>query len=94
MILECKNLAIGYDNRIVMRNPNFTIEEGEYVCLFGDNGSGKSTLVKTILGLIPKSRGEINFTKDLSQKSKLMMLKLKQNMFCFLLQKLGLLEQQ
>lgn len=69
MILECKNLAIGYDNRIVMRNLNFTIEEGEYVCLFGDNGSGKSTLVKTILGLIPKSRGEINFTKDLSQKS-------------------------
>ena len=69
MILECKNLAIGYDNRIVIRNLNFTIEEGEYVCLFGDNGSGKSTLVKTILGLIPRSRGEINFIKDISQKS-------------------------
>ena len=69
MVLECKNLAIGYENRIVLRNLNFTINEGEYVCLFGDNGSGKSTLVKTILGLIPKSRGEINFAKDISQRS-------------------------
>ena len=69
MVLECKNLAIGYENRIVLRNLNFTIDEGEYVCLFGDNGSGKSTLVKTILGLIPKSRGEINFAKDISQRS-------------------------
>lgn len=69
MVLECKNLAIGYENRIVLRDLNFTINEGEYVCLFGDNGSGKSTLVKTILGLIPKSRGEINFAKDISQRS-------------------------
>lgn len=69
MVLECKNLAIGYENRIVLTNLNFTINEGEYVCLFGDNGSGKSTLVKTILGLIPKSRGEINFAKDISQRS-------------------------
>ena len=69
MVLECKNLAIGYENRIVLRNLNFTINEGEYVCLFGDNGSGKSTLVKTILGLISKSRGEINFAKDISQRS-------------------------
>ena len=25
MILECKDLVIGYDNRIVMKNLNFTI---------------------------------------------------------------------
>ncbi len=69
MLLECKNLVLGYDNRIVMKDLNFTIEDGEYVCLFGDNGSGKSTLVKTILGLIPKIKGDINFSKELSQRS-------------------------
>ena len=69
MILECKDLVIGYDNRIVMKNLNFTIHEGEYVCLFGDNGSGKSTLVKTFLGLTPKLKGEMNFGKGLSQRS-------------------------
>ena len=55
MILECKNLVIGYENRVVLKGINFEINDGEYVCLFGDNGSGKSTLVKTILGLNSKS---------------------------------------
>ena len=54
MILECKNLVIGYENRVVLKGINFEINDGEYVCLFGDNGSGKSTLVKTILGLNSK----------------------------------------
>lgn len=69
MILQCKNLTIGYDNRVVMKDLNFTIEEGEYVCLFGDNGSGKSTLVKTLLGLTPKLKGEMVFSKTLKAKS-------------------------
>lgn len=69
MVLECKNLSIGYENRIVLENINFAIDTGEYVCLFGDNGSGKSTLVKTILGLIPRLRGELVFDKDLSPRS-------------------------
>ena len=69
MILECKNLVIGYENRVVLKGINFEINDGEYVCLFGDNGSGKSTLVKTILGLNSKLKGEINFAKDVSQRS-------------------------
>ena len=69
MILECKNLSIGYDNRTVMMNINLSIEKGEYVCIFGDNGSGKSTLVKTILGLSPKLKGDIEFGEGLKVKS-------------------------
>ncbi len=69
MILECKNLSIGYDNRTVMTSINLTIEKGEYVCIFGDNGSGKSTLVKTLLGLSPKLKGEIIYGEKLTGKS-------------------------
>ena len=69
MILECKDLTIGYDNRTVMKNINLTIEEGEYVCIFGDNGSGKSTLVKTLLTLVQPLKGSVNFNKHLSTKS-------------------------
>lgn len=69
MILKCNNLTIGYENRVVMKNINFEIEDGDYVCLFGDNGSGKSTIVKTLLGLIPKLKGEIVFEKKLSHRS-------------------------
>lgn len=69
MLLECKNLSIGHDNKVVLRDINLTINQGEYVCIFGDNGSGKSTLVKTILGLIPKIKGDIKFDNGLKQKS-------------------------
>ena len=68
MILECNALSISYENRTVLKDLNLKLESGDYVCLFGDNGSGKSTLVKTILGLIPKLKGEINFGKGISQR--------------------------
>ncbi len=69
MILQCSNLAIGYDNHIILKDINIDIAAGEYICMFGDNGSGKSTLVKTILGLIPKMKGNIIFGEDLKQRS-------------------------
>lgn len=69
MILKCHNLTIGYESRIVMKDLNFEIEDGDFVCLFGDNGSGKSTIVKTLLGLTPKLKGDIIFDKNLSHRS-------------------------
>ena len=47
MILKCNNLTIGYDNHPIIKDINLEIDQGDYVCIFGDNGSGKSTLVKT-----------------------------------------------
>lgn len=69
MILECKNLTIGYDNYPIIKDMNVSINKGDYVCIFGDNGSGKSTLVKTLLGLLPKIKGEIILGDGLGQKS-------------------------
>jgi len=57
MILKCNNLTIGYDNHPIIKDINLEIDQGDYVCIFGDNGSGKSTLVKTLLGLTPKLKG-------------------------------------
>ena len=51
-ILEVKNLMVSYSNHIALKDINFKIEEGEYVCLVGENGSGKSTLVKALVGLL------------------------------------------
>ena len=69
MILKCSNLTIGHNNHIVLKDIDLESNQGEYVCIFGDNGSGKSTLVKTILGLLPKIKGEIVFGDDLKQRS-------------------------
>lgn len=69
MILKCTNLTIGHNNHIVLKDIQLEIQQGEYVCIFGDNGSGKSTLVKTILGLLPKIKGEITFGENIKQRS-------------------------
>ena len=49
--LTCQNLCVGYDARAVLRDLDFKVFAGDYLCIVGENGSGKSTLMKTILGL-------------------------------------------
>ena len=58
-LIELKNLSLGYDNHIVLKNINMTIEENDFICIVGPNGSGKSTLVKGILGLIKPFKGKV-----------------------------------
>ena len=47
-----KNLSKSYDNHVVFKDANMTIERGEKVCFVGRNGEGKSTLIKAIMGEI------------------------------------------
>lgn len=68
MIFECNNVTLGYENRIVAKNLNFRLDEGEYLCIVGENGTGKSTLVKTLLGLIKPLEGKIKADAGRSHK--------------------------
>ena len=54
-ILSCKNLNVQYDNQVALKNVNFDLEDGDYLCIIGDNGSGKSTLMNRRLfnGIFP-----------------------------------------
>ncbi len=58
-LMTCKDVSLAYEGRTVAANINFTIEQGDYVCIVGENGSGKSTLVKGLLGLKQPSEGTI-----------------------------------
>ena len=60
-LIDIKNLSLGYDGNIVIKNVNLKIEENEFLCVVGPNGSGKSTLIKGILGLIKPISGIITF---------------------------------
>lgn len=57
--LICKDLTLGYDGQTVLKDVNFTIDQGDYLCVVGENGSGKSTLMKTLLHLNLPMGGEI-----------------------------------
>lgn len=59
MIFECKGVTLGYENKVVAKNLNFKIDQGDYLCVVGENGTGKSTLIKTLLGLIKPLNGEV-----------------------------------
>lgn len=65
-MIKLENLTIGYDNQIILKDVNLSINEGEYVCILGANGSGKSTLLKTVLGLIKPLTGKIIIDKKTS----------------------------
>ena len=39
-LIELKNLSLGYDNHIVLKDINLTIEENDFICIVGPNGSG------------------------------------------------------
>ncbi len=58
-ILEMKNVSTHYGLVAVLRNVNVQIYEGEMVCLLGGNASGKTTTLKTILGYVKPSEGEV-----------------------------------
>lgn len=57
--ITCKDLTLGYDNNVIVKNLNFSVNGGDYLAIVGENGSGKSTLMKTILGLIKPLDGTI-----------------------------------
>ncbi len=64
--ITCRDVALGYEGRIVTENLSFTVNGGEYICIVGENGSGKSTLVKALLHLRTPMRGSITLGDGLS----------------------------
>lgn len=57
----CKTYITNKHQNNVLRNVNFTIEEGEMVAIMGPSGSGKSTLLYTVSGMDNATAGEIKF---------------------------------
>ncbi|SCK29150.1 ABC transporter ATP-binding protein [Vogesella sp. LIG4] len=66
-LLEVKNLQVAYGGIQAVRGIDFHINKGELVTLIGANGAGKTTTLKTLVGMVKKSGGSINFDgKDTS----------------------------
>ncbi|MBF1272858.1 ABC transporter ATP-binding protein [Oribacterium sinus] len=58
-MLEIKGLKKRFKAKEVLKNLNFSINEGEIVCLLGNNGAGKTTLINCILRMIQADSGSI-----------------------------------
>jgi branched-chain amino acid transport system ATP-binding protein len=60
-LLEVEGLRAGYGNKTVLQGVSLRVDEGEVVALLGHNGAGKSTTLRTILGLLRASSGQVRF---------------------------------
>lgn len=57
----CKTYIINKRQNNVLKNVNFSVEEGEMVAVMGPSGSGKSTLLYTVSGMDDMTAGEVQF---------------------------------
>lgn len=52
MTIEIKNINKRYEDKIIFKDFNITLEVGKVNCILGKSGCGKSTLLKIISGLL------------------------------------------
>ena len=60
-LLEVTTLHSGYGRIPVLHGVDLTISDGEVVGILGHNGMGKSTLLKTLMGFVPTTQGQVVF---------------------------------
>lgn len=58
-IIEVKEVSKKFDDKIVLDNISFTVEEGDIFGLIGPNGAGKSTLINIMAGLLDANSGNV-----------------------------------
>jgi sulfate-transporting ATPase len=59
LVIECKNLRKGYDDRLLIDSLSFNLPPGGIVGIIGPNGAGKTTLFRMLSGIEKPDSGEI-----------------------------------
>ncbi len=62
--LVIENISAGYGAVQVLHGVSLEVNSGETVVLLGTNGNGKSTLLKSVMGLVTPTAGEISLEID------------------------------
>ena len=63
-MLKVSSLHVHYGSAHVLHGVDLEVGAGKIVCLIGRNGAGKSTTLKSIMGLVPATSGEILFEEQ------------------------------
>ena len=63
MILACHGISKAFEEKIIVDNGSFHIEDHEKAALVGPNGAGKSTILKMIVGELPIDSGNVILTR-------------------------------
>lgn len=60
-MIEIKNISKKFGKLEVLNDINLTFNSGECIALIGPNGCGKTTLIKSILGMVIPTKGDVLF---------------------------------
>src|SRR3977135_1640761 len=60
-MLQISNLNAWYGASHVLQDISIDVAKGEIVCLIGRNGAGKPTTLRSIMGLMDRTRGSVVF---------------------------------
>ncbi|MCV2447596.1 ABC transporter ATP-binding protein [Paracoccus sp. DMF] len=60
-LLSVENLQAWYGESHVLHGVTMHVNQGEMICILGRNGMGKTTTLRTIMGILRKRTGRIEF---------------------------------
>jgi branched-chain amino acid transport system ATP-binding protein len=60
-ILEVRDLCVSYGKVEALHHVSLRVEPGQIVTVIGPNGAGKTTLLSAIMGVLPRSSGDIAY---------------------------------
>ena len=63
-LLQVNDLKVSYGGIEALKGISFSVEEGEIVTLIGANGAGKSTTLRSIMGIVPASAGNVSYMNE------------------------------
>ena len=47
-VFTCRKLAVGYKDKVILKDIELALEKGAFISLLGPNGAGKTTLLRTL----------------------------------------------
>ena len=59
--LALRNVSLSFGSRLILRDIDLEVREGEFVSIVGPSGSGKTTLLRLVAGLLKPTAGSVEF---------------------------------
>ena len=66
-LIKCRQLTLGYGSKDLVRDLDYDVNVGDYLCIIGRNGSGKTTFLRGIAGLLKPKSGDIELCEGLKR---------------------------
>jgi len=64
-LIDLQNISKQYDTKVILKDANFTLNQGQRIAVIGQNGQGKSTLFKIIMRQTEPDSGDMAIDKSL-----------------------------